>query len=107
MKRAACAGGLLLLCGWLQVRAGTHGAAFSYRGIENGEAILIPMTPPRVGVQLAKGVREINKAETLVCTQDTVKHKSIVDGLESEVTELRLKCGDREFIVKGLYFEEF
>lgn len=109
MRRVVFAGILLLFLGWYSVRAGSHGAAFSYKGISNGSAWLEPMVVPQFAVQLKSGPREINKAEVLTsCIQDA-HSEEVTDaaGMKAKVSQFTLTCGDRVFVIVGLHFQEF
>lgn len=105
MKRT-CVAGLLLLCFWLQARAGSRGAAFVYHSNANGEGVFTPMYPPKIGVQLKSGPAELNKGEVLICKQGQEQTKVVADGAEATVVSFTLTCQERVFIIKGLYFEE-
>lgn len=106
MKRLVCGAVLLLFTGWLQVRAGLRGAAFIYQGTTGDVAILQPVLPAKVAVQLEKGPRQINKAEVLTCEPGNQSHKGHDDQGEFTITEMTLTCGDRVFVVKGIQFTE-
>jgi len=105
MKRI-CAAAFLLLCFWLQARAGSHGAAFVYHSNKDGEGIFTPMYPPQIGVELKSGPAQLNKGEVLICKQGQEKTKVIADGAEATVVSFTLTCQERVFVLKSIYFEE-
>lgn len=67
-------------------------------------AILRPMIPPDIGVQLASGPRELKPGTVLQCAASVREHDAIVESQIAKVTDLVLDCGDHKFVVKSLDF---
>lgn len=85
----------------------TEQHSFVFKGVDKTkqQAILIPMTPVNIGVQLESGNRIIDDHEVLHCTPKDEAVPATVDGVATVRNELRLICGERVFIVKGIEFD--
>lgn len=105
--RAICVAACLLLCASWQVRAGSHGASFSAKDDGHGGVLLTPMLPVTVRAEQIRGPRQINKSEILTnCKQGNDVQKVFQNGQEGTVTQFKLTCGDRVFILQAIHFEE-
>ena len=96
---------LLTVTAW-QVRAASHGVAFSAKDDGHGELLLTPLRPATIRAVLIAGPRQISKGEILICQQGTDVQKVTQNGQEGTVTQFKLTCGDRVFILTTIGFEE-
>jgi hypothetical protein len=90
MRRILIGGMALVLCGIVAARSKSDPLVFVFLRVDTAQdlAILRPMIPPDLGVQLDSGVRTLK----------------IVEGQVGEVRELLLDCGEQKFSVKTLEF---
>jgi len=71
---------------------------------EHDIAVLRPMIPPDIGVQLESGPRKLEPGAVLPCAASPREHDVIADTQIAKVTDLVLDCGDYKFVVKSLDF---
>ena len=62
------------------------------------------MIAPDIGVQLDSGPKELKRGTVLRCEASVRDHPAIVEDQLAHVSEPRLDCGDRKFIIKILDF---
>ena len=83
--------------------------AFVFQRIDSKRqmAILVPMTPINVGVQIKTGSKvALDDHEVLYCRVGDETSDVEVAGEKGQATEVTLTCGKRVFVVKGLDFGE-
>lgn len=95
-----------MFCGSIALQSKTESLVFVFLGVDHAHevAILRPMIPPDIGVQLNSGSRELKTGTVLQCAASVREHHAIVEGETSTVTDLLLNCGDQIFVVKTLDF---
>jgi len=106
MQRILIAGLALVLCGVVTARSKSDPLVFVYLRLDAAQdvAILRPMIPPDIGVQLDSGPRTLETGAVLRCESAARTHPAIVDGQVAQITDLLLDCGDQKFVVKTLDF---
>ena len=106
MRRALIGGLALLLSGVISARSKTDPLVFVFLRVDHVQdvAILRPMIPPDIGVQLDSGPRELKPGTVLRCATSLRQHDAIVESQIAKVTDLMLDCGDHKFVVKSIDF---
>ncbi len=106
MRRVFIGGIALLLCGGISARSKTDPLMFVFLRVDREQdvAILRPMIPPDIGVQLDSGPRELKPGTVLRCATSLREHDAMVESQIAKVTDLMLDCGDHKFVVKSLDF---
>ncbi len=104
MRRALLAASALLFSGAIAAREKADPLVFVFVRVDRAKdiAVLRPMIAPDLGVQLDSGPRTLEPGTVLRCTSFVREHAAIVEGQLTQVTDLRLDCGDQEFVVKAL-----
>lgn len=106
MQRILVGGLALLLCGVISARSKPEPLVFVFLRVdqEQGVAILRPMIPPDIAVQLDSGSRSLRPGTVLQCAASTRTEDALVESQIAKITELVLDCGDQKFVVKALDF---
>jgi hypothetical protein len=106
MRRIFSGGIALFLCGVISARNKRDPLMFVFLRVDRAQdvAILRPMIPPDIGVQLDSGPRELKKGTVLQCWSSVREHDAIVETKIAKVTDLVLDCGDHKFVVKTIDF---
>lgn len=106
MIRSLIAGTLLLFFGTSMARRKQEPVIFIFCGIDSGQsvALLRPMSPPDIGVQLDSASGSLKPGEILRCKTKEREHQAIVEGDRATITDLTLECGEYKFVVKGIVF---
>jgi hypothetical protein len=106
MRRIFIGGLALVLCGVVAARSKSGPLVFVFLRVDTAQdlAILRPMIPPDLGVQLDSGTRTLKTGTVLRCEPTSRTHAAIVEGQVGNVRELILDCGEQKFSVKTLEF---
>jgi hypothetical protein len=106
MRRILIGGMALALCAVAAARSKSDPLVFVFLRVDTTQnlAILRPMIPPDLGVQLDSGPRTLKTGTVLQCESTSHTHPAIVEGQAGEVRELLLDCGEQKFSVKTLEF---
>ena len=106
MRRILIGGLTLVLCAVIAARSKSDPLVFVFLRVDTAQnlAILRPMIPPDLGVQLHSGPRTLKTGSVLQCDSTSRTHAAIVEGQVGSVRELLLDCGEQKFSVKTLEF---